>query len=198
MLSWTRRNASFAFSPLFILLILFLATPLHADSDSDERGKKTMTGTWVTRPAAPFVYQDPDGFEPGVAAPIKEATLMRWELEEDENGLITGYNTYYSMDDQGGSQSRGTLCMVGARQGSKVLLSEAYAVYNGFPVPDQSTLTIFRFNCERRGGNKMKCLGDGLSSIPPTVLKSVMVRSKRAGDLVPVPEAAREICQPGA
>jgi hypothetical protein len=173
-----------------------MAAPAHADSDSDE--KKTMTGVWLTRPAAPFVYQDPDGFEPGVAAPVKEITLMRWELEEDENGLITGYNTYYSMDDQGGRQSRGTLCMVGARQGSKVLLSEAYAVYSGYPVPDQSTLTIFRFNCERRGGNKLKCLGDGLSSIPPTVLKAVLVRSKRPADLIPVPETARAICQPGA
>ena len=187
-------------SPALALLLFFLlpsmAAPVHADSDSDE--KKTMTGVWLTRPAAPFVYQDPDGFEPGVAAPVKEITLMRWELEEDENGLITGYNTYFSMDDQGGRQSRGTLCMVGARQGSKVLLSEAYAVYGGYPVPDLSTLTIFRFSCERRGGNKLKCLGDGLSSIPPTVLKAVLVRAKQPGDLIPVPEAARAICQPGA
>ena len=177
--------------------LLLMAAPVSASSDSDNK-KKTMTGVWLTKPAAPFVYQDPDGFQPGVAAPVKEATLMRWKLEEDENGLITGYNTYYSMDDQGGSQSRGTLCMVGARQGSKVLLSEAYAVYDGYPVPDQSTLTIFRFNCERRGGNKLKCLGDGLSSIPPTVLKAVLVRSKREGDVIPVPDAARAICQPGA
>ena len=126
------------------LSLSLLALPAFADSDSDEdETKKTMTGVWITRPAAPFVYQDPDGFELGVAAPVKEITLMRWELEEDENGLITGYNTYYSMDDQGGSQSRGTLCMVGARQGSKVLLSEAYAVYDGYPVPELSTLTIF-------------------------------------------------------
>jgi len=177
--------------------LLLMAAPVSASSDSDNK-KKTMTGVWLTKPAAPFVYQDPDGFQPGVAAPVKEATLMRWKLEEDENGLITGYNTYYSMDEQGGSQSRGTLCMVGARQGSKVLLSEAYAVYDGYPVPDQSTLTIFRFNCERRGGNKLKCLGDGLSSIPPTVLKAVLVRSKREGDVIPVPDAARAICQPGA
>jgi len=178
--------------------LLLMAAPVSASSDSDNKKKKTMTGVWLTKPAAPFVYQDPDGFQPGVAAPVKEATLMRWKLEEDENGLITGYNTYYSMDEQGGSQSRGTLCMVGARQGSKVLLSEAYAVYDGYPVPDQSTLTIFRFNCERRGGNKLKCLGDGLSSIPPTVLKAVLVRSKREGDVIPVPDAARAICQPGA
>ena len=181
---------------LSVFLLFFLACPVAADSDSEN--KKTMTGIWLTRPAAAFVYQDPDGFEPGVGAPLKEVSLMRWELEEDENGLITGYNTYYSMDDHGGSQSRGTLCMVGARQGSNVLLSEAYAVYDGDPVPALSTLTIFRFNCERRGENKLKCLGDGLSSIPPTVLKAVLVRSKRPGDVIPVPEAAREICQPGA
>ena len=191
------QSPRFISPSLALLLFLFLmAAPVSASSDSHK--KKTMTGVWLTKPAAPFVYQDPDGFESGVAAPVKEATLMRWKLEEDENGLITGYNTYYSMDDQGGSQSRGTLCMVGARQGSKVLLSEAYAVYDGYPVPDQSTLTIFRFNCERRGGNKLKCLGDGLSSIPPTVLKAVLVRSKREGDVIPVPDAARAICQPGA
>ena len=189
----TLRSLVLVFCSFFLLL---MAAPVSASSDSHK--KKTMTGVWLTKPAAPFVYQDPDGFQPGVAAPVKEATLMRWKLEEDENGLITGYNTYYSMDDQGGSQSRGTLCMVGARQGSKVLLSEAYAVYDGYPVPDQSTLTIFRFNCERRGGNKLKCLGDGLSSIPPTVLKAVLVRSKREGDVIPVPDAARAICQPGA
>jgi hypothetical protein len=181
--------------PLLFSLI-FVAMPATADSDS--RVKKTMTGVWLTRPAAPFVYQDPDGFDLGVAAPVKEVTLMRWELEEDENGLITGYNTYYSMDDQGGSQSRGTLCMVGARQGSKVLLSEAYAIFNGHPVPELSTVTTFRFNCERRGGNKLKCLGDGLASIPPTVLKAALVRSDRLGDVIAVPEAAREICQPGS
>ena len=167
-----------------------------SDSDSDDRG--SLTGTWVTPTPAPFVLQDPNGFAPGIPGPLKESTFMRWELEQDENGLIIGYNTYYSEDEAGGNVSRGTLCMVGARQGSKVLLSEAYAVYNGFPVPDQSTLTIFRFNCERRGGNKMKCLGDGLSSIPPTVLKAVLVRLKGAGPAIPVPEAAREICQPGA
>ena len=73
------------------LSLSLLALPAFADSDSDEdEKKKTMTGVWVTRPAAPFVYQDPDGFELGVAAPVKEITLMRWELEEDENGLITG------------------------------------------------------------------------------------------------------------
>jgi hypothetical protein len=195
------RSLRSAVPHLLVLSLSFslLALPAFADSDSDEdETKKTMTGVWITRPAAPFVYQDPDGFEPGVAAPVKEITLMRWELEEDEHGLITGYNTYYSMDDQGGSQSRGTLCMVGARQGSKVLLSEAYAVYGGFPVPELSTTTIFRFDCEKRGRNKLKCIGDGLSSIPPTVLKAVLVRSKRAGDVIPVPEAAREICQPGA
>ena len=198
MLFQPLRSTTHYLVPLasLLLFLLFMASPAAADSDSDE--KKTMTGVWLTRPAAPFVYQDPDGFEPGVAAPIKEVTLMRWELEEDENGLITGYNTYFSMDDQGGSHSRGTLCMGGARQGSKVLLSEAYAIYNGYPVPELSTLTTFRFNCERRGGKKLKCLGDGLATIPPTVLKAVLVRSDRLGDLISVPEAAREICQPGA
>ena len=123
---------------------------------------------------------------------------MRWELEEDENGLITGYNSYFSADDEGGSRSRGTLCMVGARIRNRVVLEEAYAVYNGAPTPELSTIPIFVFDCEASGRKKIRCLGHGLSNIQPTALKATLVRSKRAGELFPVPEVAREICQPGS
>ena len=155
-----------------------------------------MTGVWLTVPPAPFVLQDPDGAAPGVAGPLKESTLMRWELEEDEKGLITGYNTYYSQDENGENQSRGTLCMVGARLGSRVILSEAYAVFDGVPVPELSTTPIFEFNCKKRGRKKLRCLGNGLSNIQPTALQAVLVRLKNPGDAIPVPEAAREVCQP--
>ena len=150
----------------------------------------------MTVPASPFVLQDPDGTAPGIAGPVKESTLMRWELEEDERGLITGYNTYYSQDEAGENQSRGTLCMVGARLGSRVILSEAYAVSDGQPVPEFSTTPIFEFNCKKRGRKKLHCLGNGLSNIQPTALQAVLVRLKNPGDAIPVPEAAREVCQP--
>ena len=123
---------------------------------------------------------------------------MRWELEEDEDGLITGYNSYFSTDDDRESPSRGTLCMVGARIGNRVVLEEAYAIFNGEPVPDLSAIPIFVFDCETGGRKKMRCLGHGLSNIQPNGLKATMVRSRRAGERFPVPEAAREICQPGS
>ena len=99
--------------PLVLFLVFGFAATAPALASADSR--KSTTGTWVTQPAAPFVYIDPDGYAPGVAAPLIEVTLMRWELTEDEDGLILGYNTYYSHDNEGENQSRGTLCMVGAR-----------------------------------------------------------------------------------
>lgn len=186
---------------LFLTLVsvlLALAVPAAADSDSDSARARSMTGTWITKTPSPFVLQDPDGFGPGIAGPVKEFTLMRWELEEDDHGRIIGYNTYYSQDDSGESQSKGTLCMVGAHVGSRVILSEAYAVYDGYSVPEASTTAIFNFDCEQKGRRKIECIGNGLSNIQPTALQATLTRSKRPGDLVPVPEAAREICQPGS
>ncbi len=182
------------------LLAVVIAAPVRADSDSDSDSddRRSMTGVWVTRTPSRLVLQDPNGFAPGIAGPLKEFTFMRWELEEDENGLITGYNTYYSQDEEGGNESRGTLCMVGAHVGSRVILSEAYAVYAGVPVPELSTTTIFVFDCEQDRKNQMLCIGNGLSNIQPTALQATLVRSRRPGEVIPVPEAAREICQPGS
>ena len=179
---------------LFLAFAFAAATPVLANENS----RKTMTGTWVTQPAAPFVYIDPDGYAPGVAAPLLEVTFMRWELTEDEDGLILGYNTYYSKDSEGENQSRGTLCMVGARQGRQIAFSESYAIYNGDPVPEFSTVPIFQFSCERKGKRKLHCLGSGLSNLQPTALRAELQRVKNPEDLPPVPEAAREICQPGS
>ena len=176
---------------LGLLVVLGLAAPVPASADSDSHARRSMTGVWLTRPASQFVLQD-------VGGPVPEATLMRWELEEDENGLITGYNSYFSADDEGGSRSRGTLCMVGARIRNRVVLEAAYAVYSGAPTPELSTIPIFVFDCEASGRKKIRCLGHGLSNIQPTALKATLVRSKRAGELFPVPEVAREICQPGS
>ncbi|NRA00644.1 MAG: hypothetical protein HRU01_29510 [Myxococcales bacterium] len=175
---------------LCFLLVFGLAGPALASDDSDSNDKRSMTGVWLTRPASQFVLQD-------FVGPVPEATLMRWELEEDENGLITGYNSYFSEDDEGESASRGTLCMVGARIGNRVVLEESYAIDNGVPAPEFSTIPIFVFDCSARNGKKIRCLGHGLSNIPPTALKATLVRSQHAGEQFPVSEAAREICQPG-
>ena len=182
--------------PLVLILAFGLAATAPALANANSR--KAMTGTWVTKPAAPFVYIDPDGYAPGVPAPLIEVTLMRWELTEDEDGLILGYNTYYSQDNEGENRSRGTLCMVGARQGRSIVFSEAYAIYDGDPVPEFSTVPIFQFSCERKGRKKLHCLGSGLSNLQPTALRAVLERVKNPEDLPPVPEAAREICQPGS
>ena len=186
MIYWKRLPLNLSLG-LVTLLAFATAAPTRADSDNP----RSMTGVWLTKPASPFVLQDPDG-------PVKEFTLMRWELDEDEDGLITGYNTYYSQDDQGGNESRGTLCMVGAHLGSRVILSEAYATLDGEPVPELSTTPIFVFDCKQSGRKKIRCIGNGLSNIQPTALQAVLVRSKQLGDVIPVPEAAREICQPGS
>ena len=182
--------------PLVLFLVFGFAATAPALANANSR--KAMTGTWVTQPAAPFVYIDPDGYAPGVAAPLLEVTFMRWELTEDEDGLILGYNTYYSKDSEGENQSRGTLCMVGARQGRQIAFSESYAIYNGDPVPEFSTVPIFQFSCEQKGRKKLHCLGSGLSNLQPTALRAELERVKHPEDLPPVPEVAREICQPGS
>ena len=173
-----------------LFVVLGLGASVSASADSDSRDRRSMTGVWLTRPASQFMLQD-------VGGPVPEATVMRWELEEDENGLITGYNSYFSADDEGGSPSRGTLCMVGARIRNRVVLEEAYAIYKGTPFPEFSAIPIFVFDCEVGGHKKIRCLGHGLSNIRPTALKATLVRSQHAGEQFPVSEAAREICQPG-
>lgn len=180
--SWSR-------SLLGLLVAFGLAGPATASDDSDSDDTRSMTGVWVTKPASRLVLQDPGG-------PVPEATLMRWELEEDEHGLITGYNSYLSADDEGGNASRGTLCMVGARIGNRVVLEEAYAVYDGEQTPALATIPIFVFDCAGSGRKKIRCLGHGLSNIQPTALKATLVRSRTAGQQFPVPEIARSVCQP--
>ncbi|MEE2679939.1 MAG: hypothetical protein VX546_15255 [Myxococcota bacterium] len=182
------RSLLGSFRKLFVfLLAIGVVAPVAASADSDKR--RSLTGVWITKPASRFVLQD-------VGGPVRESTLMRWELEEDEDGLITGYNSYFSEDDAGESRSRGTLCMVGARIGNRVVLEEAYAVLDGEPVPNLSSIPIFVFDCQTGGRKKLRCLGHGLSNIQPNGLKATLVRSRRAGERFPVPEAARQICQP--
>lgn len=146
------------------------------------RGGRTMTGLWVTRAPSPFVIQYDSG-------PSKEFTEMAWTLVEDENGLITGFNTYLSTSSVETSITKGALCMVGARVGSRVVISEA-------PV-EASTTPIFVFECERRKNKTLRCLGHGLANIEPITLQArLSLREESIEAVDRVTEDILAVCQP--
>ncbi|MDE0886030.1 MAG: hypothetical protein OSB70_10910 [Myxococcota bacterium] len=141
-----------------------------------------MTGLWATETPSPFVIQYAEG-------PLKELTKMAWTLSQDEDGLITGFNTYLSEDDQGNPVSVGALCMVGARIGSRVVISEA-------PV-EAPTLPIFVFECEQRNNRKLTCLGHGLANLEPIALQATLVRQEESIEAVDlVTDEILAVCQP--
>ena len=101
------------------LAALFLTTAAYADDDDDDRGnRRSMTGVWVSTAPAWWVVR----YELGVLAGDVQ---MRWELEEDENGLINGFNIWHAPNPEEGVLGIGAMCMVGARNGSHVVISEA-------------------------------------------------------------------------
>jgi len=183
----TMRTNSRNYQRLLTLLVSLAAlalAPAHvaASDDDDDRKRRTMTGLWVTRTAAPFVIQYDDG-------PAKEFTKMAWTLSQDENGLITGFNTYLSKDAEGNEVSAGALCMVGSRIGSRVVISEA-------PV-EASTIPIFVFNCEQRNNKKLRCLGNGLANLEPIALQATLLRRDEPIEAVDlVTEEILAVCQP--
>ena len=95
---------------------------------------------------------------------------MRWELEEDANGMISGFNIWYSPSVSGGPGTRGAMCMVGARDGSRVVITES-------SVQDR-LLPTFEFTCTHRKGRHARCLGAGFSDQPPVALRGGMTRVK--------------------
>ncbi|MDG2333209.1 MAG: hypothetical protein P8Q97_03190 [Myxococcota bacterium] len=168
---------------LFSLIALaLLAPPVGASDDDRPRKQRTMTGLWVTETASPFVIQYGDG-------PSKELTRMAWTLSQDEDGLITGFNTYLSGDLSNATGSAGALCMVGARIGSRVVISEA-------PV-EAPTVPIFVFECEQRNNRKLTCLGHGLANLEPIALQATLLRQKDSIEAVDlVTDEILAICQP--
>ena len=168
---------------LFLVLISLCLAPLNALADDDhDRAKRTTTGLWVTQSAAPLVLQSIDG-------PVVSLTNMAWTLIEDENGLITGFNSALTTDERGNDAEASALCMVGARNGSRVVISEAHVA--------APTIPIFLFNCEQRKNKKLRCLGNGLADIEPVALQGTLVRQKMSIEAVDLAtEEILNICQP--
>ncbi len=84
------------------------------------------------------------------------------------------------------------MCMVGARDGSRVVITEASVLNRLLPT--------FEFSCTHRKGRRARCLGSGLSDQPPVALQGKMVRVKnsarRDDDLVDLAiDAVRDFCQ---
>jgi hypothetical protein len=153
----------------------------EAGKHEKNRGRRTMTGLWVTRVPSPFVIQYGSG-------PTKEATEMAWTLVEDEDGLITGFNTYLSTSSVDTPVTAGALCMVGARVGSRIVISEA-------PV-ESPTTPIFVFDCERKN-KTLRCLGHGLANLEPIALQARLSLRKESIEAVDrVTEEILAVCQP--
>ncbi len=142
--------------------------------------KSIFIGSWVAQSQAGVFSGD---------------TQMRWELEEDENGLISGFNLWFSANPASeGRPSVGAMCMVGARNGENVVITEAQ-------IRDRLVPT-FEFECKHRRGNRTRCVGNGLASQPPVALTGRMKRLENpdegVGDLpVALIEAVRTFCSVG-
>ncbi|HIG71685.1 MAG: hypothetical protein ABGY10_00495 [bacterium] len=186
------RSCSFSLLLLLSLAVLTLGTSTalasggenekEARKNETNRGRRTMTGLWVTRAPAPFVIQYDSG-------PTQELTEMAWTLVEDENGLITGFNTYLSTSSVDNPVTKGALCMVGARVGSRIVISEA-------PI-EASTTPIFVFECEQRKNKTLRCLGHGLANIEPIALQArLSLREESIEAVDRVTEDILAICQP--
>ena len=167
MLSWKNRPR-FTALVLVPLAAVFLTTVSQADDDADD-DRRSMTGVWVTSAPAWWIVR----YELGA---LSGSVQMRWELEEDENGMISGFNIWHAPNPEEEALGIGAMCMVGARNGSQVVISEA-GIFNetGPLVPS------FEFECKRGKGQRARCVGNGFSVQPPVALSGNMKRLKRPG-----------------
>ena len=172
----------------FVAGVLAMSAVADRDHRDDRDHQKTMTGVWRTESPAGWVVQSEAGVFSG-------DTRMRWELEEDENGLISGFNLWFSASTVSeGGPSVGAMCMVGARNGGNVVITEAQ-------IRDRLVPT-FEFECKHRRGDRARCVGNGLASQPPVALTGRMKRLENpdegAGELpVALIEAVRTFCSVG-
>ena len=162
--------------------VTLLNIPLaHAD---DDESRRSMTGVWYTKGPAGWIVQTEFGVFSG-------ETQMRWELNEDANGLIQGFNIWHAVDPAEGL-GIGAMCMVGAREGSRVVITEASVL--------DRLLPTFEFSCTQRKGRTVRCLGAGFSSQPPVALEGKLRKVKdsaeRDASLAGVAiDAVRDFCQ---
>lgn len=139
-------------------VFLGVAVTGHA---GDRRGR-TLSGVWETVTPSVFIEQTT------VSESTKSATFMRWTLEEDRAGLVSGRNDYTAYDEDGEITSVGTQAMAGARMGSRFALSEADV--------EAPAVTDFTFQCRFWGHRKIVCLGTSTAVLPPIALKAVLKR----------------------
>ena len=168
MMFLLRKSLGLMCLTAMVLFATGLAMTASAGPSEGREAKRSMTGVWVSNSPASWVVR----YEGGTLA---GGTLMRWELEEDENGLISGFNIWHSPLPEVGVPQVGAYCMVGARNGSNVVISEA-----GLFSEDGPLLPTFEFECKRAGRNKARCLGNGFSSQPPVALTGNMRRLRKA------------------
>ena len=141
-----------------------------------------MTGVWVTEQLSPFVIRYGNGPRIGF-------TSMRWEVSEDANGLIVGVNINATTSPDLPIPVPGAQCIVGARNLQKVVITESDL--------DDPTLATFIFSSERKGKNKLRCLGYALSSLESIAMQADLVRLKNPSEVLePIASLARERCQP--
>lgn len=181
MLQLKTLTLKFFPSVILALGILLVGPAAHSDSKDTE---KSMTGVWFTRAPAGWIVQTELGVFTG-------DTQMRWELDEDDNGLIQGFNIWYS-GNSAEDLGVGAMCMVGARDGSRVVITEASVTNRLLPT--------FEFSCTHRKGSRASCLGAGFSDQPPVALQGKMVRVKnpaRRDENLPdlAIGAVRDFCQ---
>ena len=144
---------------LLTALIGFTSGCGQANGNSDE----SMTAIWFTEAPASWVVETAVG-------PFSGSTQMRWELEEGANGTISGFNIWYSPSISGGPGTGGAYCMVGAREDSHLVITEASV--------EDRLLPTFAFTCTQLDRLNLRCLGAGFADQPPVALRGRLTREE--------------------
>ena len=153
------RRKNVVLGLLLIAAIGFTAGCGQANGNSDE----SMTGVWFTQAPASWIVETQVGAFSG-------STQMRWELEENSNGTISGFNPWHSPSTSGGPGTGGAYCMLGAREGSRLVITEA-------SVEDRLKGT-FSFTCTQLDRLNLRCLGAGFADQPPIALRGQLTREE--------------------
>jgi hypothetical protein len=144
---------------LLTALIAFTAGCGQANGNAED----SMTAIWFTETPASWIRET-------AAGPFSGSTQMRWELEEGANGTISGFNIWYSPSISGGPGNGGAFCMVGAREDSRLVITEA-------SVEDRLKGT-FSFTCTQLDRLNLRCLGAGFADQPPIALRGQLTREE--------------------
>ena len=149
-MNWVSKSLCFS-----LLLVPFLVSTVEA-------GGRSLSGSWSTRQPVPYLQQlggeEPDLFY----------TELVWTLTEDEDGLISGFSDFIAFDAEGTEISAGRLQLVGTRLGRSFAMAQGDL--------SQSGQTGMTFQCERRGGKRILCLGTSTGGLSPLGLRLLLTR----------------------